>query len=136
MEKKQEADRIVFEDTDPNTGFILIPDLKWNGENETLYLLAIINRKNIKSLRDLTDEHLPLLKNIREKGIVRKIDLYKVQNSNSSFPVCNQRKVRLGRLSASHLFPLSTIVLPLTRPFLLFTTRSTRNFNRKSPLIV
>ena len=35
---------------------------------EDLYLLALIHRRNIKSIRDLRAEHLPLLKNIWEKG--------------------------------------------------------------------
>lgn len=70
MEHKQEVERIVAEDLDPNNGFVLVPDLKWNGEVDTLYLLAIINKHNIKSLRDLTQEHLPLLKNIQKKGTV------------------------------------------------------------------
>ncbi|XP_018564709.1 m7GpppX diphosphatase [Anoplophora glabripennis] len=69
LEHKSESERIVFEDVDPVNGFIMVPDLKWSGEIDTLYLLAISNRRNIKSLRDLTQEHLPLLKNIREKGI-------------------------------------------------------------------
>ncbi|CAH1974321.1 unnamed protein product [Acanthoscelides obtectus] len=68
LEHKSEADKIVVEDTDPNDGFVMVPDLKWSGELDTLYLLAIVNKKNIKSLRDLTSEHLPLLKNIKEKG--------------------------------------------------------------------
>ncbi|KAG5897334.1 hypothetical protein JTB14_030220 [Gonioctena quinquepunctata] len=45
LEHKSEVDRIFFEDTDPE-----------NGEH------------NIKSLWDLTDD-LPLLRNIRHKGI-------------------------------------------------------------------
>ncbi|CAH0547523.1 unnamed protein product [Brassicogethes aeneus] len=67
LEHKSEVERIVFEDTDPEIGFILIPDLKWNGEADTLYLLAIINKRGIKSLRDITQEHLPLLKNVQTK---------------------------------------------------------------------
>jgi m7GpppX diphosphatase len=48
----------------------LLPDLKWDGKTkETLYLLAICFDRNIKSLRDLTDSHLDLLKNIQEKGV-------------------------------------------------------------------
>ncbi|CAH1099186.1 unnamed protein product [Psylliodes chrysocephalus] len=68
LEHKSEVERIHFEDADPINGFIMVPDLKWNGEIDSLYLLAIINRRDIKSIRDLTDEHLPLLKNIKEKG--------------------------------------------------------------------
>lgn len=63
-------ERIVYEDVDPNNGFIMVPDLKWNGSIETLYLLAIVKKRNIKSIRDLAEEHLPLLKNIQKKGIV------------------------------------------------------------------
>lgn len=71
LEHKKEEDRIVFEDKDPENGFILLPDLKWDGKTlETLYLVAITHRKDIKSLRDLTGAELPLLKNIYEKGVV------------------------------------------------------------------
>lgn len=30
LEKKAEADRIVYEDPDPTVGFVLLPDFKWN----------------------------------------------------------------------------------------------------------
>ena len=68
LEHKQETERIVYEDTDNKIGFILLPDLKWDGRNlDTLYLLALTHQRGLKSLRDLTDEHLPLLRNIRTK---------------------------------------------------------------------
>ncbi|XP_063799751.1 m7GpppX diphosphatase [Pseudophryne corroboree] len=69
LEKKAEADRIVYENPDPEQGFILIPDFKWNQKQvEDLYLIAICNPRGIKSLRDLTADHLPLLKNILREG--------------------------------------------------------------------
>ncbi|XP_073987271.1 decapping enzyme, scavenger isoform X2 [Rhodnius prolixus] len=69
LEHKHETERIIFEDKNPNTGFVLLPDLKWNGkQTEDLYLLALIHLRNIKSLRDLSAEHLPLLRNILNKG--------------------------------------------------------------------
>jgi m7GpppX diphosphatase len=69
LEHKKEADRIVFEDEDPDLGFILLPDLKWDQkQNTNLYLVAIIKKRDIKSLRDLTGDHLPLLENIRTKA--------------------------------------------------------------------
>lgn len=37
---------------------------------DDLYLIAIVHRRDVKSLRDLAPDHLPLLKNIREKGLV------------------------------------------------------------------
>lgn len=73
LEHKQETERIVSEDLDPNDGFVLVPDLKWNGSIDTLYLLAIINKRDIKSIRDLRIEHLSLLQNIQAKGTVSSI---------------------------------------------------------------
>ncbi|EDW97785.1 m7GpppX diphosphatase [Drosophila yakuba] len=69
LEHKQEKERIVYENDDPNTGFILLPDLKWDGRNvETLYLLAIVHKRDIKSLRDLNGSHLDLLRNVRQSS--------------------------------------------------------------------
>lgn len=69
LDHKSESERIVFEDPDPEIGFVLLPDLKWNGTTlDTLYLLAITHKRGIKSLRDLNESHLPLLLNIKEKG--------------------------------------------------------------------
>ena len=71
LDHKSEVDRIVIEDLDPSTGFVLVPDLKWDGKDlKSLYLLAIVRQTGIKSLRDLTHEHLPLLRNILKKCIV------------------------------------------------------------------
>ncbi|XP_051540221.1 m7GpppX diphosphatase-like [Myxocyprinus asiaticus] len=33
--KNAEADRIVFEDPDPNAGFVLLPDFKWDQNSKT-----------------------------------------------------------------------------------------------------
>uniref|UniRef100_A0A1A9US50 m7GpppX diphosphatase n=1 Tax=Glossina austeni TaxID=7395 RepID=A0A1A9US50_GLOAU len=69
LDHKQEVERIVYEDPDPETGFILLPDLKWDGRTlETLYLLIITHKRGIKSLRDLNAHHLPLLRNIRSRA--------------------------------------------------------------------
>ncbi|OCT70403.1 hypothetical protein XELAEV_18037321mg [Xenopus laevis] len=54
---------------DPNNWFVLIADFKWNQKQvEDLYLIAICHQHDIRSLRDLTEDHLPLLKNILEEG--------------------------------------------------------------------
>ncbi|NXL87615.1 DCPS diphosphatase, partial [Alectura lathami] len=69
LEKKAEADRIVHENPDPCNGFVLVPDFKWNqNQLEDLYLIALVHRRDVKSLRDLTAEHLPLLRNILQEG--------------------------------------------------------------------
>uniref|UniRef100_A0AAR5PA77 m7GpppX diphosphatase n=1 Tax=Dendroctonus ponderosae TaxID=77166 RepID=A0AAR5PA77_DENPD len=69
IDHKSESDRILVEDTDPINGFVVVPDLKWNGDLETLYFLAICNRRELKSIRDLTAEHLPLLNKIKATTI-------------------------------------------------------------------
>ncbi|KAJ8275626.1 hypothetical protein COCON_G00073780 [Conger conger] len=69
LEKKAEVERVVFEDPDPQLGFVLLPDFKWDQKQlDDLYLIAIVHRRDLRSLRDLTSEHLPLLGNIRTAG--------------------------------------------------------------------
>ncbi|KAG9510407.1 m7GpppX diphosphatase, partial [Fragariocoptes setiger] len=64
-----ELDRILYEDADKSSGFIMLPDLKCTSDNpDDLYLLAICHANNIKSVRDLNHRHLPLLKNILDSG--------------------------------------------------------------------
>ncbi|KAK5967152.1 Scavenger mRNA decapping enzyme, partial [Trichostrongylus colubriformis] len=70
LSKESEADRIIFEDPDPHNGFILSPDIKWDGTSlENLYVLAMIHRKGVRSIRDLTADDLPLLENLRTKSL-------------------------------------------------------------------
>lgn len=76
LDHKAEAERIVFEDPHPDTGFILVPDLKWDQKTaDNLYLLGICHLRGIACLRDLTDQHLPLLKNMLIKGRVSEFSI-------------------------------------------------------------
>lgn len=70
LDKKKEADTILFEDPDPRTGFIVLPDLKWDRTTlSSLYLVAIVHDRSLRSMRDLTRQHIPLLRNIgRQAG--------------------------------------------------------------------
>ncbi|KAM4555227.1 m7GpppX diphosphatase [Odontesthes bonariensis] len=82
LEKKAEAQRIVFEDPDPEVGFVLLPDLKWDQKQvDDLYLISITYQRGVKSLRDLTSEHLPLLQNILQKGQDAILQRYKLPAS-------------------------------------------------------
>ncbi|KAH8117217.1 scavenger mRNA decapping enzyme [Phellopilus nigrolimitatus] len=61
-----EGDKILYEDVSPTSGFVLLPDMKWDLTNvSTLYLVALTHTHTIRSLRDLRGEHLPMLKSIR-----------------------------------------------------------------------
>ena len=98
LEKKQESDRIVFEDTDPETGFILLPDMKWDRKDaNSLYLVAIVNKHGIKSIRDLDQDSLPLLKNIRDKGLVSAFSTWTLYlHVLSADNLCKQFRPRSG----------------------------------------
>ncbi|BFZ56640.1 hypothetical protein PYCC9005_003687 [Savitreella phatthalungensis] len=68
LDHKKEADRIVYEDPDPVNGFILLPDLKWDCTTvSSLYLIAIVHRRDIHSIRDLRGEHLEYLRKLRDQ---------------------------------------------------------------------
>ncbi|XP_015185669.1 PREDICTED: m7GpppX diphosphatase [Polistes dominula] len=64
---KAEQDKIVYEDTNKETGFIIVHDLKWDGQPQSLKLLALPFQK-VRSMRELNASHLPLLRNIRDSG--------------------------------------------------------------------
>jgi len=69
LEGRQEQGDIIFRDSDPEKGFVLLPDSKWNRVDvRSLYCLALANKRGLSSVRDLTAEHLPLLKNIKESS--------------------------------------------------------------------
>jgi len=60
-----EQDKILYSDTD----FVILPDMKWDLKTLTsLYLIAIVKDRTIKSLRDLRRTHIPLLKSIHAQA--------------------------------------------------------------------
>ena len=72
LEKQSEVERVIFEDPDMKTGFVLVPDMKWDGKQlEDLYVVALVQDRSLHSIRSLTAEHIPLLENIQKKGLVR-----------------------------------------------------------------
>ena len=112
LEKKAEVERVVFEDSDPVTGFVLLPDLKWNQKQmENMYLVAICHARGIKSLRDLNQSHLPLLKNILLKGQVtvfiiwRRVFYWELNHSQIPYATSSGTRV------AYFLYVLSYIVV-------------------------
>ncbi|KAK9464279.1 HIT-like domain-containing protein [Lipomyces arxii] len=68
LSHKVEADRIVYENTDPVNGFILLPNLKWDRTTmDALYLIAIVHRRDVASIRDLSKKHIPWLKSVQRE---------------------------------------------------------------------
>ena len=58
-------------------GFLLLPDLNWDRKTLTsMHLLAVVERRDIWSVRDLTRDHIPWLKHMREKVLAATTELY------------------------------------------------------------
>lgn len=69
LEHKKEAESILFEDPDPKQGFIIVPDLKWDQKTlSSLYIQAIVHNRQLRSLRDLTIDHVAMLNNIKAQA--------------------------------------------------------------------
>ena len=62
---------------------VLFPPLV-SAQLDDLYLIAICHRRGIRSLRDLTPEHLPLLRNILREGQVSCFTVQKAQTGSFS----------------------------------------------------
>ncbi|CAD6884692.1 unnamed protein product [Tilletia laevis] len=65
LDKLKEKDSIIYEEPSPESGFIIVPDLKWDQQTlSSLYLVAIVHNRSLRSLRDLRREHVPMLRAI------------------------------------------------------------------------
>ena len=59
-------------------GFLLMPDLNWDRKTLTgLHLLALVERRDIWSLRDLKKKHIEWLKHMKEKVLDAAVKVYK-----------------------------------------------------------
>lgn len=48
----------------------MVPDLKWDRRTlSSLYLVAIVHNRALRSLRDLTKEHVGLLRKIQRQAL-------------------------------------------------------------------
>ena len=70
--------RHLGQGVDPDEGFLLLPDLNWDRKTVTsLHLLALVERRDIWSLRDLKKSHVEWLKHMREKILHATVKLYR-----------------------------------------------------------
>ncbi|ORX37150.1 HIT-like domain-containing protein [Kockovaella imperatae] len=80
LEGKKEADRVLYRDDDPSRGFLILPDLKWDQTSMTaLYLVVLVQDRTIRSLRDLTRDHVPLLRRIRQQAFITAKEVFNVE---------------------------------------------------------
>nr|CAG4645541.1 EOG090X06NK [Lynceus sp. MCZ IZ 141354] len=64
LDHKSESDRIVLE----KEHFIMLPDMKWDGNVSSLYLMCLIKQRGIKSIRDLRSSHIPMLESVQQEA--------------------------------------------------------------------
>jgi m7GpppX diphosphatase len=68
-------------------GFLVLPDLNWDRKTTTsLHLLALVERRDIWSLRDLTTDHVIWLKHMRQKLL---------DATNKMYPEIEQDQLKL-----------------------------------------
>ncbi|PWN38816.1 scavenger mRNA decapping enzyme [Ceraceosorus guamensis] len=90
LDKKKEADSIIYEDPDPETGFVLLPDLKWDRKTtSSLYLVAIAHDRSLRSLRDLrpqteTPAHARLLRKVQSAAATAARGTYGLDKEGAS----------------------------------------------------
>ena len=67
LEGRKEQEDIIYREQGEE-GFVAIPDLNWDRKTTTsLHVLAIVERRDIWSVRDLQKGHIIWLKHMREK---------------------------------------------------------------------
>jgi len=80
IEGRAEQEDVILRDSGPSDaeeGFLLTPDLNWDRKTMTsLHLLALVERRDIWSLRDLKKAHVIWLKHMREKVLDATVKLY------------------------------------------------------------
>lgn len=77
LEGRTEQEDVIFRHNDPMEGFLLLPDLNWDRKTLTsLHLLALVERRDIWTLRDLMKGHVNWLKRMREALIAATTKCY------------------------------------------------------------
>ncbi len=73
IEGKKEVEDVIYRTElgqAGDEGFLLLPDLNWDRKTlDALHLLALVERRDIWSLRDLRRRHIPWLEHMRTKLI-------------------------------------------------------------------
>ena len=73
----EQEDVILRDSSGTDEGFLLLPDLNWDRSTlPSLHLLALVERRDIWSLRDLTKAHVPWLKHMRSAILAATTKVY------------------------------------------------------------
>ncbi|POR36944.1 M7GpppX diphosphatase, partial [Tolypocladium paradoxum] len=80
IEGKKEVEDVIYRTKlgeAGDEGFLLLPDLNWDRSTlDALHLLALVERRDIWSLRDLKKKHIPWLEHMRAKLVSATVSTY------------------------------------------------------------
>ncbi|KAK5998428.1 m7GpppX diphosphatase [Cladobotryum mycophilum] len=80
IEGKKEVEDVIYRTKlgeAGDEGFLLLPDLNWDRKTlDALHLLALVERRDIWSLRDLKKKHIPWLLHMKEKLVSAIVKTY------------------------------------------------------------
>ncbi|KAF9241980.1 hypothetical protein LCP9604111_8253 [Penicillium roqueforti] len=79
LEGRTEQEDVVLRDEGlgPDDGFLMLPDLNWDRKSiGSLHLLALVQRRDIWSLRDLKKSFVPWLKYLRGRVLEATVSMY------------------------------------------------------------
>ncbi|OLN95713.1 m7GpppX diphosphatase [Colletotrichum chlorophyti] len=80
IEGRTEVEDVIFRTElgkEGDEGFLLLPDLNWDRKTlDALHLLALVERRDIWSLRDLRKKHIPWLRLMKAKVLSATITKY------------------------------------------------------------
>lgn len=81
LEGRTEQEDVILrdpgQDDNPELGFLVLPDLNWDRKTMgSLHLLALVQRRDIWSLRDLTKQHVPWLRYLQKKVLEETVKVY------------------------------------------------------------
>lgn len=80
IEGRTEVEDVIYRTTlgeAGDEGFLLLPDLNWDRRTlDALHLLALVERRDIWSLRDLRKKHIPWLRHMRAKLLGATVETY------------------------------------------------------------
>lgn len=75
--RTEQEDVILRDHGNGEEGFLMLPDLNWDRKTmSSLHLLALVERRDIWSLRDLKKSHIVWLKHMRAKLLQATVKLY------------------------------------------------------------
>lgn len=80
LEGRTEQEDVITRDPGqhgPEDGFLMLPDLNWDRKTMgSLHLLALVHRRDIWSLRDLTKRHIPWLRYLQQRILEATVNMY------------------------------------------------------------